>query len=340
MLTFLHKKIIFLCCYKGFRAGGGVLRIAPKLDKQNYQFQFTSNLLSNLITDTNASSVPLIESVIPYVEPGTESSYYTITSFETKAAQQTTNSNPTNNSKNATNSNSSSGSSSGNSDVNMQQSKTLNHNKQRIIALYQRIRENELENSKSFILPEERQKSFFDEKDRQRQKTPNETLTEKIKETRSRNPNSIDQPSLTSFITSNHLIGQSLKNSNSNAPATTSTSTTTNSNRQLAKIKNLNKQLQMQHQEFFYPDLHANSSELLVTHKNAAKKHSNIMVDVVNTKNNTITHRKMDKSDSMPVNKVSKRLDDPNLIVENNAPRSSPNFLNVINHRIKFQVAN
>ena len=195
--------------------------------------------------------------------------------------------------------------------------------------MYQRIRDSELDSSKSFIIPDDRQKTFLE--DRNRQKTPNnETLTDKIKENRLKNAAFIDQPSLTSFISSNNLIAQSLKNSTSN------NSNLTSNNRQLAKIKNLNKQLQIQHQEFFYPD--TNSGDLSII-KDKNKKYPNEVLDTKKTN----SRAKIEKGDSISNNQVKKRLDEndePRLIVENNAPRSTPNFLNVINHRIKYQVAN
>ena len=304
--------IIFLQFFVGLRAGGGVLRITPKVDKQNYQFQFTSNFLNKLIYESNPN-IPIIESVIPYVEPGTENSYYTITSFDPKNSQSSqNNSNKSNNTTTSSTTN-----------VNVISEKDRVSNKQRILALYQRIKESELDNTirlNKAMSEEKFDNQTFEEKKRPRSKGEIRELTNlQVQDKKTKNP-IIDQPSLTNFITNSNLIANTLKNNC----------------KQIGKIKNLSKHLQMQHQEFF----DGNPNEMTLKEKSISKKQQNDLGETVKIKE---SDKKVDLTDNK---KTEKRLaqHDANLTEEekNSTKRNnnSPSFLNVINHRIKFQVAN
>ncbi len=291
-----------------------MLRITPKVDKQNYQFQFTSNFLNKLINESNPN-IPIIESVIPYVEPGTENSYYTITSFDPKNSQS--NQNNPNKSNNTT--------ASSTTDINVISEKDKVSNKQRILALYQRIKESELDNSirlNKAMSEEKFDNQTFEEKKRPRSRGEIRELTNlQVQDKKSKNP-IIDQPSLTNFITSSNLIANTLRN--------------TNNNKQIGKIKNLSKHLQMQHQEFF----DVNPNEMTLKEKIISKKQQTDLVETVKVKD---SDKKFDLTENK---KTEKRLAQHDTILTDEEKSStkrninSPSFLNVINHRIKFQIAN
>ena len=92
----------------------------------------------------------------------------------------------------------------------------------------------------------------------------------------------------------------------------------------------------MQHQEFF----DGNPNEMTLKEKSISKKQQNDLGETVKIKD---SDKKVDLTDNK---KTEKRLaqHDANLTEEekNSTKRNnnSPSFLNVINHRIKFQVAN
>ena len=254
--------------------------------------------------------------MIPYVEPGTENSYYTITSFETKNSNPNLSQNPSSKMNNS--------SSLSSTNVSAMSEKSKAANKQRLLALYQRMRDSD-DTSKGLnksLSDEKMDSQGIDENSkRPRSRAKIREITNiQIQESKTKNSVFIDQPSIS------NLIANTLRNSNTN--------NNNNNNKPLGKIKNLNKHLQTQHQEYFYPDANPNESPL--KEKHASKKQQNDLEDIVKTKDSS---KKVDLTDNnKKSNKNLSQHEEENSATKRNI--HSPSFLNVINHRIKFQVAN
>ena len=160
--------------------------------------------------------------MIPYVEPGTENSYYTITSFETKNSNPNLSQNPSSKMNNS--------SSLSSTNVSAMSEKSKAANKQRLLALYQRMRESD-DNSRGLnksLSDEKIDSSGIDENSkRPRSRAKIREITNiQIQENKTKNSVFIDQPSIS------NLIANTLRNSNTN--------TYNNTNKPLGKIKNLN----------------------------------------------------------------------------------------------------
>lgn len=292
---------------KGNRAGGGNKVVVPKSDKQSsYQFQFTPSLINNLISSTaQVSSVSsnVLQSNNPSLISSMLQNNAQSSLNEAEPSYYTITSLDT----------SAKMKSDSTASLNSKQNK-------RIIAFYHRMNENDYGvKSQSGGTPTESQISAS-------QAPQTLDLVNHLNKTKQIKQNLIhDKPSLANFINSNNLLTKS-----------------TNA-KQLMSIKKLHKHLQTQHQQFLFQEGSASGGS--GSEASAQKDKNALDVDTKSSSadlNANSSASLGNQNGISSVNNVDKTaMNDGRNVNDNNlAPGTSTRFINLLNHRIKYQVAN